>query len=194
MDISFFLTNILLGIGLAMDAFTVSLADGLAEPKMKKQRVMLIAGTFALFQALMPMIGWVCVHTVVEHFKAFEKFIPYIALALLALIGGNMIREGLSCDDEKGAGGKLGLFALFVQGVATSIDALSVGFTIAHYTLPYALTAAALIAAVTLVICIFGVEIGKRFGTALSGKAEIVGGIILIGIGIEILLKSFFAR
>ena len=84
MDFWFFFNSVLLGVGLAMDAFSVSLANGLHEPHMKKRRMFLISGTFAFFQALMPMAGWICVHTVLEKFEAFEKFIPWIALALLA--------------------------------------------------------------------------------------------------------------
>ena len=86
--ITFFVNSILLGIGLAMDAFSVSLANGLREPKMKGRRIALIAGVFAGFQALMPMIGWVCVHTIAQRFHRFESFIPWIALALLGFIGG----------------------------------------------------------------------------------------------------------
>ena len=91
----FFFNSILLGVGLAMDAFSVSMANGLNEPHMKKNRMCGIAGVFAFFQFLMPMIGWICVHTVVQYFKAFEKFIPWIALFLLLYIGGSMLMEGI---------------------------------------------------------------------------------------------------
>ena len=89
MGFGFIVQQALLGLGLAMDAFSVSLANGLNEVHMKKRKLFLISGTFGFFQALMPMLGWVCVHTIVEYFKAFEKFIPWIALALLGFIGGN---------------------------------------------------------------------------------------------------------
>ena len=88
----FFLNSVLLGVGLAMDAFSVSMANGLHDPKMNKGTMCKIAGTFALFQAAMPMIGWVCVHTIVELFASFETLIPWIALALLSYIGGKMLR------------------------------------------------------------------------------------------------------
>ena len=91
----------MLGVGLAMDAFSVSLANGLNDSKMKKNRMCLIAGTFALFQIFMPLIGWFCVHSLVEKFKQFEKFIPWIALILLAYIGGKMLIEGLGKKDDK---------------------------------------------------------------------------------------------
>lgn len=172
-----------------MDAFSVSLANGLNEPKMKKSKLLSIAGTFGFFQALMPMLGWVCIHTIVEKFTSFEKFIPYIALILLSYIGVKMIIDGIkqnsSTDDSPKTTG-FGL--LMVQGVATSIDALSVGFTIAEQPLIKAFASAMIIALVTFVICVGGVLIGKKFGTKLSNKASILGGVILVVIGIEIFL------
>lgn len=191
-DFMFFFNSILLGVGLAMDAFSVSLANGLNEPKMKKTRMCLIAGVFAVFQALMPMLGWVCVHTIVEVFGAFEGLIPWIALILLGFIGGKMLYEGIKGGEEENGHGKITLGALMVQGVATSIDALSVGFTIAEYDWLMALVCALLIAVVTFGICMAGVAIGKKFGTKLSGKAAIFGGIILIFIGIEIFVTNVF--
>ena len=193
MDFIFFFNSILLGVGLAMDAFSVSLANGLNEPCMKKRRMSVIAGTFALFQAIMPMTGWVCVHTFVEKFTAFEKYIPWIALILLVYIGTKMLIEGIKSKDcAENCCGRLGVGALIVQGVATSIDALSVGFTIAHYNTAMALVCSSIIAAVTFVICMGGLGIGKKFGTAFSGKASMLGGGILIFIGIEIFLKGIF--
>lgn len=188
----FFTNSIFLGAGLAMDAFSVSLANGLNEPDMKKKKMSQIAGVFAFFQALMPMIGWLFVHTAVRYFQAFEKFIPWIALALLLLIGGEMVAEGLKNEDAGEEKPKVGLTALLIQGVATSIDALSVGFTIAGYNLKMAAVCSLIIAAVTFVICTAGLVIGKRFGTRLSGKATILGGIILIVIGLEIFLTGVF--
>ena len=183
--------SILLGVGLAMDAFSVSLANGLNDHGMKRSKVFGIAGMFAFFQALMPMIGWVCVHTIMERFAAFEKFIPWIALALLCWIGGKMLLESLRGEESPEESGGVGVAALLVQGVATSIDALSVGFTIAAYDLVMALVCAAIIAAVTFVICLGGLAIGKKFGTHLAGKAGIMGGVILIFIGLEIFISSF---
>ena len=192
-DLTLILTGIALGIGLAMDAFSVSLANGLNDPRMKTGKMCGIAGTFAFFQALMPMIGWVCVHTIVQYFQSFEAWIPWIALGLLGFIGGKMLIEGIktrnSCEipDQKA-----GIGALIVQGIATSIDALSVGFTIAEHTLAMALLAAFLIALVTFWICLFGVKIGKKVGTCIAGKANIFGGAILISIGLEIFITSWF--
>ncbi len=187
----FFVESIALGAGLAMDAFSVSMADGLNEPCMKKRKLFGIAGIFAGFQAAMPLIGWFCVHTLVEYFTAFEPLIPWIALILLVFIGGNMLVEGIKCNGDEGTCGKLGIGALLVQGVATSIDALSVGFTIAEYNWLMALVAATIIAIVTFFICSVGLFIGKKFGTKLSNKAQIFGGAILILIGLEIFITSF---
>ena len=191
-NIGFFVQSILLGAGLAMDAFSVSLADGLDAPCMRLRKMCAIAGVFAFFQAAMPMLGWVCVHTVVQVFGVLEKFIPWIALILLCWIGGNMLKEGLCHKEENGEVCKIhiGFGALLTQGVATSIDALSVGFTIAEYNWLAALVCALVIAAVTFVICMAGLAVGKRFGTKFAGKASVLGGVILIAIGIEIWLSN----
>ncbi|MBQ9059739.1 MAG: manganese efflux pump [Firmicutes bacterium] len=200
--IGFILNSVLLGVGLAMDAFSVSIANGLNEPHMRRHREILIAGTYAFFQFLMPVIGWFCVHQLVQQFQVFEKFIPWIALALLLWIGGKMIREALrpeakEAEDharEEGAGlrqtGTLTMGILLVQGLATSIDALSVGFAIAGYSAASAFAAALIIAAVTFLICMGGLTAGKKLGEHLAGKAGILGGCILIFIGIEIFVRG----
>lgn len=192
LDFMFFFNSILLGVGLAMDAFSVSLANGLNEPCMKGRKMALIAGIFGIFQGLMPLIGWICIHTVVQYFAAFEDLIPWIALALLSYIGAKMLLDGLHSKDAESHCATLSFAALLVQGVATSIDALSVGFTIADYDLRAAVIAALMIAAVTFVICFVGLLIGRKVGTKLAGKAGILGGVILILIGIEIFVSSFF--
>ncbi len=190
-DLLFIFNSALLGVGLAMDAFSVSLANGLGEPKMKKGRMSFIAGVFAVFQAIMPLLGWLCIHTIAQKFESFQKFIPFIALALLGFIGGKMLVEGIKSKGEAEQGkSSVGVGELLVQGVATSIDALSVGFTIADYSTAFAVAAALIIAAVTFVICIAGLAIGKKFGTKLAGKASIFGGVILIGIGLEIFISN----
>ncbi len=182
--------SILLGIGLAMDAFSVSIANGLNEPKMKKSKFFSIAGVFAFFQALMPLIGWICVHTVIKYFKIFEKFIPWIALILLVFIGMKMIIEAVRNNGKEETAGIITLRLLIVQGIATSIDALSAGFTIAEYGILSALLCAGIISVVTFIICIAGLLIGKKVGDKLSTKAQIFGGIILIGIGLEIFVSG----
>ena len=187
----FFFNSILLGVGLAMDAFSVSMANGLNEPTMKKNRMSMIAGVFAFFQFLMPMIGWICVHTIVQYFQIFEKFIPWIALFLLFYIGGSMLVEGIKGGEEEDLKG-VGFKALMIQGVATSIDALSVGFTIADYGFLMAFVCSVIIAVVTFFICMGGLQIGKTVGTKLSNKASILGGVILIFIGIEIFVTGVF--
>ncbi|MCD7958138.1 MAG: manganese efflux pump MntP family protein [Ruminococcus sp.] len=191
-NLMFFFNSILLGVGLAMDAFSVSMVNGLNEPQMRKRKMCSIASVFGGFQALMPMIGWVCVHTILQYFTAFEKCIPWIALILLAFIGCKMLLDGVKKNDTDAEKSGVGTVALLVQGVATSIDALSVGFTIASYNWLMALIAALIIAIVTFVICMIGLVIGKKFGTKLSNKAQILGGVILIVIGLEIFLTGVF--
>lgn len=185
----FFFNSLLLGIGLAMDAFSVSLANGLSEPDMKKHRRCFIAGVFAFFQFLMPMAGFFCVHTVKSIFSVFEVAIPWIALVLLCLIGGKMLYEGITSGEDSTAS-SVGMGALLLQGVATSIDALSVGFTISDYTSWGALVCCLIIAAVTFAICMAGLQLGKMFGTKLAGKASVLGGSILILIGLEIFITG----
>ena len=188
----FLINSILLGVGLAMDAFSVSLANGLNEPFMRRKKMISIAGVYAFFQALMPMAGWVCVHTIVSYFRIFEKFIPWIALILLVYIGGGMIVESRKESDSDKPAVKLDKSTLLMQGIATSIDALSVGFTIADYHVAMALSASLIIAFVTFIICYAGLYLGRRFGTRLAGSASILGGLILIGIGLEIFIRGIF--
>ena len=202
MSLELIIRSILLGVGLAMDAFSVSLADGLSERDLNAGKVLTIAGTFAAFQFFMPMAGWVIVHTAAERFKTLQVFIPWIALALLLYIGGKMLLEGIRENrsegrDPDGQEQSLGASSLtasdlVVQGIATSIDALSVGFTIATYSMLTALASSAIIGIVTLFICIAGLHIGRRLGMRLAGKASVLGGVILIAIGFEIWIKGMF--
>ena len=197
-NLLFFLNNALLGIGLAMDAFSVSLANGLAEPNMHRRRRLLIAGTFAFFQFAMPLTGWLLVSFANSFFGGFSVYIPWIALLLLCFIGGKLLIDGIKGiraeysgeEHEDTYSTKLGFAALLLQGVATSIDALSVGFTIAEYDLIHAIVAGLVIAFITLIICLCGIAIGRRFGTALAGKAAVLGGVILICVGIEIFISG----
>lgn len=189
-SVVFFLNSVFLGVGLAMDAFSISLANGLNEQSMRRKKMCGVAGVFAFFQALMPMIGWICVHTVLQYFERFEKFIPWIGFTLLLFIGGKMLFDGIKSKKEDAEKLKLGILALLVQGIATSIDALSVGFTIAEYGFLMALVCALIIAVVTFGISMLGLMIGKRFGTKFSDKATIFGGVILNLIGFEILLTE----
>ena len=192
-NLVFFLNSAALGVGLAMDAFSVSLANGLHEPRMPRGRMCFIAGVYAFFQFLMPMTGWACIHTIAVLFSAFRKMIPWIALGLLLYLGGKMILEGVqerNSGSDGGTGPCLSGKDLLLQGIATSIDALSVGFAIAEYALIPAFIASLIIAAVTFIICIGGLLIGRKAGTALSWKASVLGGCILVLIGIEIFLKN----
>lgn len=190
----------LLGIGLAMDAFSISIANGILEPNMRKTRMLKIAGVYAVAQFLMPLIGWFLVTTLEGIFTSFSKFIPWIALILLLFIGGKMVIEGImehkgkKKDEEikEDKPVKLTWGALIVQGIATSIDALSVGFTISDYSVLRAFAASIIIGIVTLVICLIGLIFGKKIGSKISSIATIIGGCILIFIGIEIFVKGIF--
>ena len=200
MNVVFVLNSILLGAGLAMDAFSVSIANGLNEPHMPRSKMCRVAGTYAGYQFAMPMIGWFCVHAVAEQFETFRKFIPWIALLLLALIGGKMLAEGIrSVRSGKSAEAEeaqrkqeacLGFGTLMGQGIATSIDALSVGFTISDYGTMMAAVCCFLIAVTTFVLCMAGLKFGKKFGERLADKATIFGGLLLIAIGVEIFVKG----
>ena len=186
----FFFNSILLGIGLAMDAFSVSLANGLQEPMMKKKKVCGIAAVFACFQGGMPVIGWFCVHSLLRFFYAIRWSIHWIAFILLLGIGGKMLAQGITHNDIDSDTHTVGVIAVMIQGVATSIDALSVGFAIAEYNLFMAVVCALIIAVVTFFICLGGVLSRKRFGTKLADQATILGGLILIGIGLEIFFSA----
>lgn len=188
----FFFNSVLLGVGLAMDAFSVSLANGLHEPDMENKRMCGMAGVFAFFQAAMPMIGWICVHTIAQYFNTFRKFIPWIALTLLLFIGGKMLFDGMKKSNDETEKPKTGVAALLLQGIATSIDALSVGFAIAEYGFVMAAVCALIISAVTFAVCMVGLISGKKIGTKLSNKATILGGTILIVIGFEIFITGVF--
>ncbi|MBQ3017783.1 MAG: manganese efflux pump [Clostridia bacterium] len=193
LDFQFFFRSILLGFGLAMDAFSVSVANGLNEPKMKPLKMCGTAGIFAFFQFLMPMIGWLCVCLIASLFGFFEKLIPWIALVLLCFIGIKMIIDAVkSSEQEEKETKRVGLLALLVQGIATSIDALSVGFTISEYNVWESLLACGIIGVLTFGICLGGIFIGKKVGGKLAGKAGIFGGAILIIIGLEIFITSWF--
>ena len=189
LNLPFFINSIMLGAGLAMDAFSVSLANGLNEPFMKRPKMAGVAGIFAFFQFFMPMLGWIFVHTVLQYFKALERVVPYVALVLLVFIGGKMIYDGVS-KKEGDAVKSVGIGGLMVQAVATSIDALSVGFTVASYDLLPALLSCLIIGVVTFAICLAGIAVGKKFGTKLSDKASIFGGVILVIIGLEIFITG----
>ena len=190
--IAFLINSILFGVALAMDAFSASVAAGLSNPGMRKSRMATIAGTFCFFQIAMPLIGWLCVRTVAERFALFQKAVPWIALVLLLFLGGKMIAEELAHRDaaQPEEVSDLGGGELIAQGVATSIDALSVGFAIEALPWQAALVEALIIGAVTFAICMGGLRLGRSLGEKLAGKAGIVGGVILIVIGLEIFIKG----
>lgn len=208
-----------LGVGLAMDACAASMTNGLNEPQMKPGKATLIAAMFGFFQAMMPMIGWICVSLVATSFEKFTVCIPYVALVLLTVIGGKMLYDGVKASKSdktnqqntqednasdsdvpaKRLGGKLTLGVLFVQAIATSIDALSAGFSLADIAGNNAgedwwkaLISVGIIAVVTFTISLGAVYLGKKFGDKLGNKAQILGGVILIAIGLEIFISGIW--
>ncbi len=187
--IEFLVSSVLLGVALAMDAFSVSMANGLNEPNMKTRKRIMIASVFAGFQFLMPLIGWFMVHTIIEIFSILQMFVPWVGFVLLIFIGGKMILNGVM--EWNGSSDETGLLRkreLFVQGIATSIDALSVGFTISDYSIVKAIMCAMIILIVTFFICLLGLRIGRYFGVKLAGKASFLGGMILVGIAIHLII------
>lgn len=181
----------LVGIGLSMDAFAVAICKGLAMPTINRKQTLLIAAYFGVFQALMPLTGWLLGSQFARH---VTKMAPWIAFVLLAWIGGNMIRESLSKkeEDEEVEPAELRHKELFMLAIATSIDALAVGvsFSMVELAIPIG-AAAALIGCTTFAVSVGGVFVGHIFGARYKNRAEFVGGAILILIGVKILLEHF---
>ena len=182
---------LLIGIGLSMDAFAVAICKGLAMPdKVDRKGALLIALYFGVFQAVMPALGWLLGS---QFARYVTQMAPWIAFVLLAWIGGSMIRESLSKEEKEEAEmGAVSHKELLMLAVATSIDALAVGVTFSMLELAVSVGAAvALIGCTTFVISLGGVYVGNVFGARYKGKAEFVGGAILILIGVKILLEHF---
>ena len=185
-----YITLFLMGVGLAMDAFAVSICKGLSMKKVKWQHATIIGLFFGGFQALMPFVGWLLG-------SQFEQYITkvdhWIAFGLLGIIGGKMLYEAIKGDEEEECEcgkniEKLDIKELFILAIATSIDALAVGITFAFLKYPVG-KAVTIIGVVTFIISLAGVYIGNFFGARFKKKAEIAGGIILVGIGVKILLE-----
>ena len=177
-------------MGLSMDAFAVSVCKGLSLGSLKPRHAALAGLYFGGFQFLMPLLGRLGIGTLLKAFGKLQDFIPVIAFLVLLVLGVKMLLDGIKAK-EKEEPEEVSKHALILQGVATSLDALSVGFTVfAEYSLLRSVTASLLIGGVTFLLCILGVLIGRKVGTVLKNKAFILGGIILIAIGIEILIKG----
>ncbi|HEX8441117.1 manganese efflux pump MntP family protein [Archangium sp.] len=195
------MTLLLLAVGLAMDATAVSIASALATPRVRVRDALLLAFLFGLFQALMPVIGWVLGNQFADAISAWDHWLTFV---LLGGIGAKMIHEAITHhhpggpDPRKDDGGKsparnpFHLGTLTLMALATSIDALAAGVTLPLLEL-HLVTAAALIGGVTFVLCLLGVSVGRRFGEPLEGKLDIVGGLVLIGIGVKTLIEHLSA-
>ena len=180
----------LVAIGLSMDAFAVAICKGLAMPQINKKQTLLIGAYFGVFQALMPLAGWL----LGSQFAGYvTKLAPWIAFVLLAWIGGSMIRESLSQGEEDGKPepAELRHRELLMLAVATSIDALAVGVSFSMVELSVSIGTAALIGCTTFAISVGGVFVGHIFGAKYKNRAEFVGGAILVLIGLKILLEHF---
>lgn len=174
----------LIAVGLSMDAFAVSVCKGLAMPKCTFKKAAIVGLWFGGFQALMPAIGYILGAQFQEAIASIDHWIAFV---LLALIGGNMIHEALDNDEEE-ADASLDVKTMFLLAVATSIDALAIGITFAFLKVSI-IPAVCFIGIVTFIISFAGVKIGNVFGTRYKNKAEIVGGVILILLGLKILLE-----
>lgn len=174
----------LIAVGLSMDAFAVSVCKGLAMPKCTFKKAAIVGLWFGGFQALMPAIGYILGAQFQETIASIDHWIAFV---LLALIGGNMIREALDNDEEE-ADASLDVKTMFLLAVATSIDALAIGITFAFLKVNI-IPAVCFIGSVTFIISFAGVKIGNVFGVRYKNKAEIVGGVILILLGLKILLE-----
>ena len=178
----------LIGVGLAMDAFAVSICKGLAMRRMNYKKAIIIAAFFGVFQALMPALGYVLGTTFANKIAAIDHWIAFI---LLALIGANMIKEALSSDDDECQDDSLRLGDLIMVSIATSIDALAVGITFAFFNVSLLLSVS-MIGIITFIICVIGVKVGNVFGEKYKSKAELAGGLILIVMGAKILIDHLF--
>lgn len=176
----------LIAVGLSMDAFAVSVCKGLAMPKCTFKKAAIVGLWFGGFQALMPAIGYILGAQFQESIASIDHWIAFV---LLALIGGNMIHEALDNDEEE-ADASLDVKTMFLLAVATSIDALAIGITFAFLKVSI-IPAVCFIGIVTFIISFAGVKIGNVFGARYKNKAEIVGGVILILLGLKILLEHF---
>lgn len=179
---------ILIGVGLSMDAFAVSITNGLSCKNLKKIQMLAVAVCFGVFQGLMPAIGFFLGKAFEGYIRAFDH---WIALALLGYIGGKMIWDALK-GGEEASEYTLTAKLLLMQGIATSIDALAVGVSFAALPDVNILTAALLICAETFVFSFIGVAFGKRAGQKLGSRAQLIGGLILVGIGIKIFVEHVF--
>lgn len=187
---------LLLGVGLAMDAFGISISHGFKDPSIKTRRTIIIALTFGIFQGVMPAIGWGIVYgfsSIKSFSNIFRQIVPPVAFLILTFIGGKMIYDSVhKKEDELEEKNNTKSFAalLFAQGIATSIDALSSGLAMNEYSVQEALVSISIIMVVTFCFCVLGVYLGKHFGHKFGSKSEIIGGAILILVGMIILIKG----
>ncbi len=180
---------VILAVGLAMDAFAVAICKGLSLSRIQIKHYLIIGAWFGGFQALMPLGGYFLGSAFSEYIQRFDHWIAFV---LLCLIGGNMIKESFSCCEEDDHKADVAFFAMLPLAVATSIDALAVGVTLAFYSINIWL-AVGVIGIITFIISAVGVKIGNIFGNRYSQKAEMAGGAILILIALKLLTEGLIA-
>ncbi|MCH5163354.1 MAG: manganese efflux pump [Clostridiales bacterium] len=190
MDGVIYINGLLFGLGLAVDSFLIALTDGLDNPNVKIGKLALLAAMFAAFQILMPMLGWLCMHTVAVYVDYFDKVLSWIAFAVMLFFGVRMIVDGVKKQPLERKERDIGISAVILQCFVTSVDSLAVGFAIANYTVISALVCSIVIGSVTFIMFCLGYTVGKRFGLRFADAASVIGGIVFIGIGIEILITT----
>lgn len=182
-----FIEIIVLSLGLAMDATAVSMTNGLSDRKIKIMKTLLIGVIFGVFQAMMPLLGYLFGNLFAELVQTLDH---WIALVLLGYLGGKMLYDGFKKGEEEEVK-ELSFKTLLVQGVATSIDAFAVGISFATLHVNIALAVCS-IGVITFLLSTIGVFIGKKFGDLLNNKATILGGLILVGMGLKIFIEHMF--
>lgn len=186
------LNGLLFGLGLAVDVFIMALTDGLDFPDIKRRKLLLLASLFSAFNIIMPMLGWLCMHTVSVYVPYFDEALSWIAFVVMTALGAKMIADGVRKRPPKPDRRAVNVGAIMLQCFVTSVDSLAVGFVISSYTATEATVCTLVIAAVTFAVFCLGFAAGRRCGLKFAGVASVIGGIAFIAIGVEILVTSFF--
>ena len=193
MNIMFFLTIILLGVGLSMDAFSTSVVNVVSFPETKGKKAFICACTYAMFQFVLFLLGWVIIHSLAIKFSILYYFMPWLALIFLLRSAWSLIVDGvISLDEDKVQDAELDFKEVALQGLTTSLDALTMGFVTAYFDVKKALVAGIIVGAITLVLSIYGFYNGERLGVKITGKTAIAGGLILAAVGIKIVITFLF--
>ena len=193
MDLMFIITVVLLGVGLSMDAFSTSVVNVVSFPESKGTKAVRCASMYMLFQFVFFMLGWAIIHAVATRFKILYYFMPWLALLFLLRSAWSLIVDGvISLDEDKVQDAELDFKEVTIQGIMSSLDALSMGFVTAYFSFKAALVAGIIVGAITFFISIYGFCAGEKLGVRVTGKTAIIGGLILAAIGIKIVVEFIF--